>query len=64
MRKLTKLNELWLKNNPLPRCFQRTTLIILLLTSASSLFLSIPFRPADFPMLHVLLIDLTTAMPQ
>jgi hypothetical protein len=62
LRKLTKLNELWLKNNPLPRSVHaRGTLFgfgFLTLRLGS-----VPFRPADFPLLHVLLIDLTTAMP-
>jgi Leucine-rich repeat (LRR) protein len=63
LRKLTKLNELWLKNNPLPRSVHaRGTLFGFGFLTLLRLG-SVPFRPADFPLLHVLLIDLTTAMP-
>jgi hypothetical protein len=44
LRKLTKLNELWLKNNPLPRCVAGASSFTAKFISSTAC--SVPFRPA------------------
>jgi hypothetical protein len=47
MRKLTKLNELWLKNNPLPRCAVAT--VRRQHADAHPFLAACPFAPPTFP---------------